>query len=88
MLRTSLRDLLFRGLSFANVCTAVHVQHFPGDLTSLGQVNDRIHDVFDFWNLSHRLIRLHKLFPSVLIRGSIDDARRDRIDAWWTPAIG
>jgi hypothetical protein len=64
----------FRGYHFANACNAVHVQHLCSGLTSFGQVNDRVHSVFDLGNPSYRLKRLHRLRPVVLIRGSINNS--------------
>jgi AraC family transcriptional regulator of adaptative response/methylated-DNA-[protein]-cysteine methyltransferase len=38
---------------FASVGTAVHVQHLPGDVPSLGQINHGIHDLLNGRNASH-----------------------------------
>src|SRR5262245_38498995 len=42
-----------RGLPFANVRTAVHVQHLPSDVRSLGQINHGIHNLLNGRNASH-----------------------------------
>jgi hypothetical protein len=42
-----------RRLPFANVRTAVHVQHLPSDVRSLGQINHGIHDLLNGRNASH-----------------------------------
>ena len=42
-----------RWLPFANVGTAVHVQHLPGDVRSFGQINHGIHDLLNGRNASH-----------------------------------
>ena len=40
-------------LPFANVGTAVHVQHLAGDVRSLGQINHGIHNLLDGRNAPH-----------------------------------
>ena len=44
-----------RGLPFANVRAAVHVQHLAGHLTGLRQIKDGIHNVFHRGNPPRRL---------------------------------
>src|ERR1700723_3877739 len=67
------------GVPFTNVGPAVHMQHFPGDLTGFGQVNHRVHDILDFWNPAYRLKCPYKVLPLILVRGSVDNTRSDGI---------
>jgi hypothetical protein len=43
-----------RGLPFANVRAAVHVQHLPCDVTGLRQINDSLSDVLRIRDRTHR----------------------------------
>jgi hypothetical protein len=43
-----------RRLPFANVCTAVYVQHLPGDVTGFRQINDTVSDVLRVGDRTHR----------------------------------
>ena len=43
------------GLPFANVRTAVYVQHLAGHLKGFGQIKDGVHDVFHLGNPPRRL---------------------------------
>jgi hypothetical protein len=44
-----------------------------------GNMCTAVQVIFDFGNPIYRLKFPHKVLPNVLIRGSIDDARRDAI---------
>ena len=44
----------FSQLPFANVRTAIHVQHLPGNVRSFGQINYGIHNFLNVRNASHR----------------------------------
>jgi hypothetical protein len=43
-----------RRLPFANVRTAVYVQHLPGDVTGFRQINDTLSDVLRVGDRTHR----------------------------------
>jgi hypothetical protein len=47
-------SMLVRRLPFANVRTAVHVQHLPGNVRCLSQINHGIHHLLNVRNASHR----------------------------------
>ena len=53
-IHTGLRTGSLRGLPFANVRAAVHVQHLPCDVTGLRQINDSLSDVLCVRAGTHR----------------------------------
>ena len=73
-------ELLSKCLPPACVRTAVHVQHLAGDMASFSQINDSLSDVLRVRDRAHRGKGLHEVPRSVLVKRSIDNARRDRIE--------
>jgi hypothetical protein len=68
-------------LPFAQVCTAVNMQHFPGNVWRFNQEHDRIHDFLSVRDASHGGERAEKILWLVLMQRRINDARRNDIKA-------
>src|SRR6266481_9372496 len=70
-----------RGLPFASVRAAIYVQDFTGGECGVRQEQDCIHDFLDFTHPIDRMQPFEELVTLRLVHGSVDDARRDGVDA-------
>ena len=67
---------------------AIDVQDVTRDRRGVGQVHDRIHDVFDRRRPAHRRQALHHLLRRVPVQRRVDGAGRDSVHADAVPGRG
>ena len=61
--------------------SAVHVQHLPGNVAGLGEVNNGVHEVADAGDCTHRRERLQEALRFVRVHWSVDNAGRYGVEA-------
>src|ERR1700741_1438870 len=69
------------GLPFAVVLTAVHVQHLPSDLARFREIDHCACNVLRSGDRAHRRQGLEEVLWVVFVKRSVNNARRDRIEA-------
>src|ERR1700742_50162 len=69
------------GLPFAVVLTAVHVQHLPSNVARFGEIHHRACNLLRSGDCTHRRKGLEEVLWVVLVKGSVNNAWRDRIEA-------
>src|SRR6202035_5419670 len=70
-----------RGLPFASVRAAIYVQDFTGGECGVRQVQNCVHDFFNFTDPADRLQPFERLQCLGPMHRSVDDARRDGVYA-------
>src|SRR6266446_1344095 len=70
-----------RGLPFASVRAAIYVQDFTGGECGVRQVQNCVHDLFDFTDPADRMQPFEKLKGLGFMHRSVDDARGNGVYA-------
>src|SRR6185437_14280476 len=63
----------------ALVRTTVYVQHLPGYVAGLSQVNNGVHNIFHATDRPHRRQRFQKIFRVIRVHWSVDNSGRHGI---------
>src|SRR5882757_11124454 len=71
----------WHALPFAHMYATIGVKHLPSDLMRLGEIEHGVDDVLNIDDASHGRQGLQKVLGIILMHGSINDPRRDRVDA-------